>query len=129
MIRLSTPRKRYKEDPIHLHDAEIPTHTCPKHHRLLALGHLISVFTMSPQSQSPADMQDQIEAIPGTVHLVDSQGNMNSQHARGAERDIVLVPAPSAHPDDPLNWSPRRKYLSAFCMAAYVGLICDFQSD
>ncbi|EEU44025.1 uncharacterized protein NECHADRAFT_30383 [Fusarium vanettenii 77-13-4] len=68
-------------------------------------------------------MQDQIEAIPGTVHLVDSQGNMNSQHARGAERDIVLVPAPSAHPDDPLNWSPRRKYLSAFCMAAYVFLI------
>ncbi|KAI8724373.1 hypothetical protein NCS52_00006200 [Fusarium sp. LHS14.1] len=78
---------------------------------------------MSPQSQSPANMQDEIEAIPGTVHLVDSQGKLDSQHAHGAEKDIVLVPAPSSHPDDPLNWSPRRKYLSAFCMAAYVLII------
>ncbi|KAG5752046.1 hypothetical protein H9Q70_005333 [Fusarium xylarioides] len=68
-------------------------------------------------------MADQIEAIPGTVHLVDAQGSMDSQHAKGAEHDIVLVPAPSAYPDDPLNWSPRRKYLSAFCMAAYVLVI------
>lgn len=67
-------------------------------------------------------MADQIEAIPGTVHLVDAQGSMDSQHAKGMEHDIVLVPAPSAHPDDPLNWSPRRKYLSAFCMAAYASL-------
>ncbi|KAI8692500.1 hypothetical protein NCS56_00006900 [Fusarium sp. Ph1] len=78
---------------------------------------------MSPQSQSPTNMQDEIEAIPGTVHLVDSQGKLDSQHAHGAEKDIVLVPAPSSHPDDPLNWSPRRKYLSAFCMAAYVLII------
>ncbi|RSL76570.1 hypothetical protein CEP51_009839 [Fusarium floridanum] len=68
-------------------------------------------------------MQDEIEAIPGTVHLVDSQGKLDSQHAHGAEKDIVLVPSPSSHPDDPLNWSPRRKYLSAFCMAAYVLII------
>ncbi|KAF4464169.1 HOL1 substrate-H+ antiporter [Fusarium albosuccineum] len=78
---------------------------------------------MPTPSQSLANMADQIEAIPGTVHLVDSQGNMESQHAQGAEHDIVLVPAPSSHPDDPLNWSPRRKYLSAFCMAAYVLVI------
>lgn len=75
---------------------------------------------MPTQSQTTANMADQIEAIPGTVHLVDAQGSMDSQHAKGAEHDIVLVPAPSAHPDDPLNWSPRRKYLSAFCMAAYA---------
>jgi len=75
---------------------------------------------MPTQSQTTANVADQIEVIPGTVHLVDAQGSMDSQHAKGAEHDIVLVPAPSAHPDDPLNWSPRRKYLSAFCMAAYV---------
>lgn len=69
--------------------------------------------------QTPPDMSviDEVEVTPGTVHLVDSQGNMNSKHADGVERDIVLVPAPSSHPDDPLNWSKRRKYLSAFCMA------------
>lgn len=62
---------------------------------------------------------DEIEAIPGTVHLVDAAGTLSAKHAEGtgAEHDIVLVPAPSSHPDDPLNWSPRRKKLSAFCMA------------
>ncbi|KAH7215276.1 major facilitator superfamily domain-containing protein [Fusarium oxysporum] len=78
---------------------------------------------MPTQSQTTANVADQIEVIPGTVHLVDAQGSMDSQHAKGAEHDIVLVPVPSAHPDDPLNWSPRRKYLSAFCMAAYVLVI------
>ncbi|KAK7224814.1 hypothetical protein V2G26_012817 [Clonostachys chloroleuca] len=68
-------------------------------------------------------MASQIEAIPGTVHLVDAQGNMQSQHAKGADHDVVLVPVPSSHPDDPLNWSLRRKYLSAFCMSAYVLVI------
>ncbi|VUC23268.1 unnamed protein product [Clonostachys rosea] len=68
-------------------------------------------------------MASQIEAIPGTVHLVDAQGNMQSQHAKGADHDVVLVPVPSCHPDDPLNWSLRRKYLSAFCMSAYVLVI------
>lgn len=79
----------------------------------------ISSITMaSSGTHSTMVDYDHIEDTPGTVHLVDAQGNMRSQHARGVERDIVLVPAPSLHPDDPLNWAPRRKMLSAFCMAA-----------
>ncbi|KAL1878112.1 hypothetical protein VTK73DRAFT_8073 [Phialemonium thermophilum] len=63
---------------------------------------------------------EEIEVVPGTVHLIDQEGTMHSKHAEGAEHDIVLVPAPSSHPDDPLNWTRRRKYLSAFCMSVYV---------
>lgn len=61
---------------------------------------------------------DEIEAIPGSVHLVDLDHNLKAHHGSSAsDADIVLHPQPSGHPDDPLNWSPRRKKLSAFCMA------------
>lgn len=56
------------------------------------------------------------EFVPGTVHLVDLEGTMLARHAEGGQRDIVLVPTPSDDPDDPLNWTPRRKLLSTFCM-------------
>ncbi|KAK5216424.1 hypothetical protein LTR72_010598 [Exophiala xenobiotica] len=58
--------------------------------------------------------------IPGTVHLVDLQGTIHARHAEGGKHDIVLVPAPSANPDDPLNWTPRRKLLSLFCLSIYI---------
>ncbi len=54
--------------------------------------------------------------IPGTVHLVDLDGTMHALHANNAEHDIVLVPAPSNDPNDPLNWAPRRKTLLMFCL-------------
>lgn len=62
-------------------------------------------------------------SIPGTVHLVDLDGTMQAQHARGGQRDIVLVPTPSQDPDDPLNWSPRRKTLSMVCMGVYTLMV------
>lgn len=62
-----------------------------------------------------------MEFIPGTIHLVDLEGTMKAKHAKGAgQRDIVLIPTPSTDPDDPLNWSPRRKLLSTSCMCMYT---------
>ena len=59
--------------------------------------------------------------IPGTVHLVDLEGTIRGKHASGSElRDVVLVPAPSADPDDPLNWSPKRKWLSTVSQCVYT---------
>ncbi|KAF2737874.1 MFS general substrate transporter [Polyplosphaeria fusca] len=63
------------------------------------------------------------DPVPGTVHLVDLLGTMRAQHAGGEQRDIVLVPAPSADPDDPLNWSPGRKALSTACMCVYTLMV------
>jgi hypothetical protein len=62
-------------------------------------------------------------SIPGTVHLVDLDGTMRTQHAQGGQRDIVLVPTPSQDPDDPLMWSPRRKALSMACMGVYTLMV------
>ncbi|KAK9413966.1 putative Major facilitator superfamily domain-containing protein [Seiridium unicorne] len=57
--------------------------------------------------------------IPGTVHLVDLEHTLAGQHARD-RADIVLVPEPSQHPDDPLNWEPKRKYLALSCALLYT---------
>jgi len=57
--------------------------------------------------------------VPGTVYLVDLDQRSRARHST-AHEDIILVPTPSNDPDDPLNWSPRRKLLSLICMCVYV---------
>lgn len=52
----------------------------------------------------------QPEIIPGTVQLVEIDKHSDKHHQN---KDILLVPQPSEHPDDPLNWTFTRK---AFCM-------------
>jgi len=44
------------------------------------------------------------DVVPGTIHLVDIQ----KDHTK--KNDIVLNPKPSADPEDPLNWSKKRKW-------------------
>ncbi|KAK5046462.1 hypothetical protein LTR84_008265 [Exophiala bonariae] len=57
-------------------------------------------------------------AVPGTEHLVDLDGTMHTKHDKKT-KDIVLLPTPSADPEDPLNWSPRRKALHMVGLATY----------
>jgi hypothetical protein len=56
-------------------------------------------------------------AIPGTLTLVDVNHVLATQHLARGDQDIVLVPTPSNDPDDPLNWSRRRKILSTICVS------------
>jgi MFS family permease len=70
------------------------------------------------------EASDREVQIPGTVHLVDILGTLkNVQHAKGGQKDIVLVPTPSDDPDDPLNWLPSRKALSTVCMGVYTLMV------
>lgn len=48
--------------------------------------------------------EDDAAPVPGTVHLVDLDGTMRAKHAKGS--DVVLVPAPSRDPDDPVGLPP-----------------------
>ncbi|KAI2413259.1 hypothetical protein LOZ41_003332 [Ophidiomyces ophidiicola] len=60
---------------------------------------------------------DRSDLVPGTVHLVDVAGEAaNSKR----EKDIVLVPRPSADPEDPLNWTRRRKLLHMAMLFIYT---------
>jgi MFS family permease len=57
--------------------------------------------------------------IPGTVHLVDLEGALRVKHSSG-EKDVVLLPQPSQHFDDPLNWSRKRKIWCAIWLIIAV---------
>lgn len=68
--------------------------------------------TLSSMTGSPS--------VPGTIYLVDSEGVLRAKHASGGQQDVVLVPAPSDDPNDPLNWSSSRKNLSTACISMSV---------
>ncbi|KAI9371909.1 major facilitator superfamily domain-containing protein [Aspergillus egyptiacus] len=57
--------------------------------------------------------------IPGTVRLVDLEGTSNRKHAEG-DSDIILIPRPTNDPNDPLNWSPRRKLTASLMHIVWV---------
>ncbi|KIW93362.1 uncharacterized protein Z519_05967 [Cladophialophora bantiana CBS 173.52] len=61
-----------------------------------------------------------VDTVPGTVHLVDIEHTMHTRHAGSGDKDIVLVPTPSNDPDDPLNWSPKRKLMLTITVNVYT---------
>jgi hypothetical protein len=61
---------------------------------------------------------------PGTVRLIDNGDFAVSKHAEGKEQsDIILIPRPSEDPEDPLNWSFKRKILATSCVVVYTIMI------
>ena len=58
---------------------------------------------------------------PGTVRLIDTAGQQDAKHAEGKGlQDIILVPRPSEDPEDPLNWTFKRKLLATSCVVVYT---------
>lgn len=57
---------------------------------------------------------DIIRALPGESLLVDLEYKSPVAHGK---HGVILLPAPSSDPNDPLNWSMGRKYLD-------IGLVC-----
>lgn len=55
---------------------------------------------------------------PGTVRLEDM--------AMSTSKDIILQPRPTNDPNDPLNWSLRRKYLNFGLVCLYVAMVAEF---
>ncbi|KAH7086060.1 MFS transporter [Paraphoma chrysanthemicola] len=66
---------------------------------------------------------DNALSVPGTTHLIDLQHNLRTRHGDGKQSDVILHPQPSADPDDPLNWAPRRKLLNTICWCLYTLVI------
>lgn len=69
-------------------------------------------------------MDEERALPPGTVRLIDVDGNIPGLHGNtSSDRDIVLQPQPSEDPEDPLNWSLRRKLLATSCVLIYTLMI------
>jgi hypothetical protein len=54
----------------------------------------------------------EVDHVPGTVHQLNLDGKEVAQ--------LLLVPRPSEDVNDPLNWSKRRKLVSALCIYTYA---------
>jgi hypothetical protein len=65
-------------------------------------------------------MEESNTAIPGTVTLVDVNHDIAARHLEHGDTDVILVPTPSSDPNDPLNWSRRRKLLATVCVSLYA---------
>ena len=53
---------------------------------------------------------ENIEQVPGTEILWKPEnGEMPSASSSASTKDIVLIPYPTTHPDDPLNWPLWKK--------------------
>lgn len=71
-----------------------------------------------------SDNVDRNSFPPGTTRLIDVNGSVLSQHASGLdEKDIILVPRPSDNPEDPLNWTQKRKWLATSCIIVYTVMV------
>ncbi|KAK9245138.1 MFS general substrate transporter [Lipomyces tetrasporus] len=73
---------------------------------------------MGPTSQPRIDES----AVPGTVFLVDLDGSHNLPKSE-TQKDIVLVPAPTDDPEDPLNWAPARKWRTMALVHFYTFIV------
>lgn len=65
--------------------------------------------SVEPTALRRFEIREGIEMVPGTVHLIDIQGDSRLKHRKDTRNDVVLIPQPTNDPDDPLNWSRVRK--------------------
>lgn len=74
----------------------------------------------STKRQAVTTVEDNaVTSVPGQSVLVDVAQDIESRRKTG---DIVLIPTPTTDPDDPLNWSRKRKYTATgvVCLWAFL---------
>ncbi|OIW22561.1 MFS general substrate transporter [Coniochaeta ligniaria NRRL 30616] len=79
----------------------------------------MGLWILEPKSDEP---------VPGTVHLqreaeVRIRNTAHLKHGTGRNSNIVLAPQPSDSPNDPLNWSPARKWYTSIFLSMGTGLM------
>ncbi|WVQ68665.1 uncharacterized protein L199_006874 [Kwoniella botswanensis] len=67
-------------------------------------------------------MTDNVLDVPGTARIYQEQGEI-------VQNAVTLIPAPSKSPDDPLNWTQKRKYLMLSCLVFYTITATILSSD
>lgn len=85
--------------------------------------------TSRPLDKTPADprtieIHEETEALEG--YVVDpSRYPDNAAGLKTSAEGLVLIPQPLDTEDDPLNWSPRRKWVIV-AIIAYIAALADY---
>lgn len=82
-----------------------------------------------PLEKTPADLRtteihEETEALEGYV-TDPSRYPDNAAGLKTSSDGFVLIPQPLDTDDDPLNWSPRRKWLTV-AIIAYIAFLADY---
>ncbi len=75
---------------------------------------------------------DDVESVPGTYHILADASSSSSilKTITGSNGEqIRLVPQPSDSPNDPLNWSPFRKYWHMILVCFMAGFTAATSND
>lgn len=75
---------------------------------------------LEPTKTVQIDATEQKLNITKRIHTL---GSVRHRHEHTGQ--IILIPTPSKDPNDPLNWSKRKKYYSAFIICLAM-MICNF---
>lgn len=71
-------------------------------------------------TNAPTETGVSEDFLPGTRLLIDQNHVVQTAHATG---EIVLLPPPTDHPNDPLNWSTTRIYFGIFVACFWTMLL------
>lgn len=71
-----------------------------------------------------AEVCDNADALKGYV-IHPSHYPDNAAGLKKSAEGFVLIPQPSGTPDDPLNWSFRKKWLTV-AIIAYIAALADY---
>lgn len=89
------------------------------------LGKSILEISTSPKNNQAAKPDEIVEALEG--YVLDPARYPNNAAGLKTTEDgtYVLIPQPLETPDDPLNWSLRKKRL-ILTIVAYIAALADF---
>jgi hypothetical protein len=71
------------------------------------------------------EINEEMEALEGYVVDPSRYSDQASQLKISADGRYVLIPQPLDTPDDPLNWSNNKKWLTV-AIIAYIALLADY---
>lgn len=71
-------------------------------------------------TSSPTVVEASMDLLPGTRLLIDKNHVIHTAHAAG---ELVLLPPPTNHPGDPLNWPTARTCGGIFIVCFWTMLL------
>jgi len=87
--------------------------------------------TTTPRAEPGPRLSDEDEQLAGTFQMFTrrSPSDVDQTGALLFDENIALVPQPTASPNDPLNWSPWRKYWHAALVLYVTALTAAVSND
>lgn len=94
-----------------------------------------------PQAKRAIELLGDATFVPGTTNILtqydhmlgrtdnDGTREVTNDSLKRSSNGVILLPQPTDSPNDPLNWSPFRKYYHFFLMLAFTALTAAISND